>query len=514
MTNQSRQISRGVIAAAVLFLVCIALRPSGLAANDGLSYYGALWITIVPYAAALFVYEFALWRAAQALGQSRRTMVLAIIMKIAVLMVIAVLLIPINVDEDIHSAFGIIVFLLELIVSLKLLRWGFHWLDAGLVALEFVAGAAAVYTARGDHGLLLQSQVIFQAAFIILLVRATSLLSKRLSQRSVVGQDDSDRTKVEGLLAGMARSSEDFFKLWPADKRYFWSAERDAFVAYKITGPTAFAIADPIAATPAQATQVLQKFLDYCKTQDCWACFIMVTEDSKSMYQQAGLKSVKIGASAVININTFVDETSHGKWWRWQRNRGQRLGYAYEFLAPPHSDAVLADLHHVSDIWLAAGHHREQGFALGYFDQEYLRHCNIHLLRNQQGEVVAFLNELPVFNHLPQATTDLLRFIPDAPGAMPYLMLNMLHKLAEAGQVTHFDLGFVPLGHMHGLLFTVARTLGGHRFSAAGLEQFKDKFEPVWHPNYLAYDGSATDLALIALNLEKAIEIEVDKKAS
>ena len=41
---------------------------------------------------------------------------------------------------------------------------------------------------------------------------------------------------------------------------------------------------------------------------------------------------------------------------------------------------------------------------------------------------------------------------------------------------------------------------------AKGLEQFKNKFDPVWEPNYLAYEGDMTDLAVIALNIEKAMD--------
>jgi lysylphosphatidylglycerol synthetase-like protein (DUF2156 family) len=69
-----------------------------------------------------------------------------------------------------------------------------------------------------------------------------------------------------------------------------------------------------------------------------------------------------------------------------------------------------------------------------------------------------------------------------------------------------FDLGFVPFAKARGPLLSIAKAVATDRFSAKGLEQFKNKFRPSWEPNYLAYEGDIADLAVIALNIEKAME--------
>jgi phosphatidylglycerol lysyltransferase len=88
---------------------------------------------------------------------------------------------------------------------------------------------------------------------------------------------------------------------------------------------------------------------------------------------------------------------------------------------------------------------------------------------------------------------------------MPYLLFKIIES-AQERHLKYFDLGFVPFAKASGPIMSVARMIGDDRFSSQGLEQFKNKFDPDWQPNYMAYDGDLADLALIALNLEKAME--------
>lgn len=317
--------------------------------------------------------------------------------------------------------------------------------------------------------------------------------------------------EVKALLDETSRSTEDFFKVWPEDKEYFWSTDRDAFVAFKVVGPIAFALADPIAQTSIRQKKLLEEFIMYCQQHGWRACFLLVSELSKPMYEKAGLRSIQIGASAVINIQDYVDQTSGNKWWRWQRNKGKKMNYQYEVMSPPHSQTLMHNLKKVSDEWLTRGGHQEEGFALGYFNEEYLQRCRLHTLRDEQGYIVAYVNELPVYNNLPQTTIDLIRFIEDAPNANNYLLYNMLHQLDTENKYKFFDIGFVPLAQMRGRIANIARTLGANRFSASGLEQFKGKFAPDWHPNFIAYDGDLGDLALIALHLENAMAVDLEE---
>ena len=130
---------------------------------------------------------------------------------------------------------------------------------------------------------------------------------------------ESDKAIVAQLLQQYSRSSEDYFKLWPEDKSYFFTTNRSGFIAYKVTGRTAFVLADPVCA-PRGRTQLLAAFTDFCHEQGLSVCVVLIDQASTKLYAKP-FTLVKIGSSAVIDIEHFQSTTVRNKWWRWQRNR-------------------------------------------------------------------------------------------------------------------------------------------------------------------------------------------------
>lgn len=335
-----------------------------------------------------------------------------------------------------------------------------------------------------------------------LIVLLAWTLFRPSGKKQVAGSDERD--KAHKLLLKYSNSSEDYFKLWPPDKQYFFSQTGEGMVAYKISGTVAFALADPIAA-PNRRAALVQAFTEFCRTNGWHACFLLVQENSVRYYQPE-LALLQIGSSAVIDVREFAEVTSRDKWWRWQANRARKAGHRYEALQPPHSQELLAELHSVSNQWLAHGGRREQGFALGYFDETYLQECTVHALRDAGGTLLAFANEVPTFREPGHRTIDLMRFTPDAPGAISALLMHVLQHWHTTRSVATFDLGFVPLAKLDSVPADIARRLSAGRFSAGGLAQFKDKFRPAWRPNYIAYDGDVLDLTIILPALTNALK--------
>lgn len=307
------------------------------------------------------------------------------------------------------------------------------------------------------------------------------------------------------LLKQHSASSEDYFKFWPTDKSYFLSQDGQTFVAYKVVGSVAYALADPIGKSPADT---ILEFTTWSKAQRLTTCFLPVYPQSLPKYTAAGLETMQIGSSAVINIESFLQTTIKSKWWRWQKNRSIKMGYEYQVSQPPHTEEFIARLQAVSDEWLQKDGRVERGFSLGYFDREYIQSCPIHYLINPDQEIVAFTNQLPQFNPDQTASIDLLRYGQNSDNTMPYLLFKTIEYLHETQpKTTLFDLGFVPFAKVQGSLLQIAKVLSAGRFSAKGLEQFKNKFEPDWQPNYIAYSGDVVDLATIALGLERVMSI-------
>jgi phosphatidylglycerol lysyltransferase len=343
------------------------------------------------------------------------------------------------------------------------------------------------------------------SAFVLAAIGVILWILFRPSRKITLARRDFKR--VEQLLNKYSVSSEDYFKLWPRDKQYFWNQSKTGFITYKIVGPIAFALADPIC--PKNKQRLLtQQFIAWARARRLKACVLPIYEDSLAMYKDNELSELQIGASALIEIKRFLNETSQDKWWRWKKNRAVKSGYEYACSQPPHARQLINDLQKVSDGWLAIGGHQERGFALGHFDRAYIQKCAIHYLKDAQGQVVAFTNQLPEFNPSKVATVDLLRYRPDSGDPMPYLLLKTIENIISDGRYSYFDLGFVPFTGATDPAVAIAKVLSTGRFSARGLEQFKNKFGPQWQPNYLAYDGDLGDLTLIAINLERLMDLQ------
>lgn len=315
-----------------------------------------------------------------------------------------------------------------------------------------------------------------------------------------------NREEVWRLLSEYASVPDDYFKYWPYDKQYFWSHDYESFITYKIEGPVVFALADPIAAEQ-DRSKLIVDFIKWARSQGRRVCFLPVYEKSLNLYTSARLNTVQIGSSALVNVDQFISKTAKDKWWRWQRNRAEKREYRYFKSAPPHSKDFLIKLQEVSDAWLTKIGRKEMGFAMGHFSPEYLQQCPVHYLENSEGAIIAFTNQLPILGSKDYATIDLLRHLPEANNAMSYLLLKTIENIKMNSNASFFDLGFVPFTKAQGPLVTIARLLSTERFSSLGLEQFKNKFDPDWHSNYFAYDGDLGDLALIALHLEKVMDL-------
>jgi lysylphosphatidylglycerol synthetase-like protein (DUF2156 family) len=104
-----------------------------------------------------------------------------------------------------------------------------------------------------------------------------------------------------------------------------------------------------------------------------------------------------------------------------------------------------------------------------------------------------------------------MRFLPDRAHAMPALLAYTIQHLHEDGSKQVFDLGFVPLASPTARAEQLVRQFGqfllSEAVSAQGLEQFKNKFEPAWADNYIAFDGDWIDLVHVSRQLDKLLQL-------
>lgn len=326
------------------------------------------------------------------------------------------------------------------------------------------------------------------------------------------------RQHAAALLERLGGSSEDFFKLWPQDKHYLFSASDDAFLACKVQGGVALAVGDP-AGNRRHADELLQRFDDECFGNDWQPVFVHTEPAWNEFYQEHGFSLQKIGEEAIVDVAHFQAKVARNKYFRQIRNRFNREGFTTEILQPPHDKAVLARLRKVSDEWLQRPGRAERGFMMGYYSDDYLQQCPVVVARDSAGTIQGFINRIPSFD-ADEANFDFLRHASDAPGNInDFLMMAFLAQL-EQESVARLNLGLSPLSGIDNLenASLIDKTLrflysNGDRFySFSGLRRFKDKYEPRWDGRYVAYRGTpAVQLVRILNALNSAMKVKKQK---
>jgi len=287
------------------------------------------------------------------------------------------------------------------------------------------------------------------------------------------------------------------------DKSLLFSASGTAFIMYGQKGRSWVALSDPVG-DPAEGPNLVWRFVELAGAHGGRAVFYQVTPATLPWYLDAGLRVFKLGEAAHVPLAEFSLKGPQRAALRHANNRAQREGLDLEILAPENVHAVLGEIRAISDAWLANQNTREKSFSLGAFDPAYLQRLPLALVR-QGGRAVAFANLL-LTETRQEVRIDLMRYLPDAPpSTMDFLLIRlMLHYQAEG--VARFGLGMAPLAgmarhdraptwqHMGRLFFE-----HGERFyNFQGVRRFKEKFDPVWEPRYLAAPGGLAPLMALA----------------
>jgi phosphatidylglycerol lysyltransferase len=208
-----------------------------------------------------------------------------------------------------------------------------------------------------------------------------------------------------------------------------------------------------------------------------------------------GLTLVKLGEEARVPLTGFTLEGSARKKLRHAWKRSQEEGLRFEIVPVEQVEPLLAELEDISNEWLADKNTREKSFSLGSFSREYLKHFPVALVRHQE-RIVAFANLWPGGNR-EELSVDLMRHRNGAPhGVMDSLFLELMLWGASQGY-RWFNLGMAPLSGLEARnlaplwsrLGALLFRHGEHFYNFQGLRQYKDKFDPIWEPRYLACPG-------------------------
>lgn len=319
-----------------------------------------------------------------------------------------------------------------------------------------------------------------------------------------------NRNKAKKLLAAGNNSSEDFFKLWPHDKYYYFNYKNSAGIAFGVHRGIALAVGDPFGSV-ADFRDLIINFIEFCRINDWQPSFIHTIEHFNPLYKNLDFTCQKIGEEAIVDNTHFLRSVADNKYFRNISNKFAKAGYSTELLKPPHSKEIVNRLGNISREWLKLPGRTERSFLMGYFTEAYMQQCNILVAKDNSGVIQAFINQVPSYDE-DEANYDMLRHSASALGnCNDYLLMNFIGYASEQG-FKRLNLGLCPLvgldknDQQRSLIDSALSFLysNGDRFySFSGLHRFKQKYEPKWSNRYIVYKGGIRGLTrtLNALNI-------------
>lgn len=339
------------------------------------------------------------------------------------------------------------------------------------------------------------------AVFIASIFAMTQLLGASRPRADLPSAEE-----LEKANACLSKSSETMANLaLLGDKQFLFCDEGDAFIMYQRGGGSWVALGDPVG-NPDRFEKLAWSFREMCDKHGGRPVFYEVSAAQLPLYLDIGLSLVKLGEEARVPLANFGLEGPKRAELRQAKRKGeQRDGLSFRILQPAEVSAYIEQLRVISDDWLIAKSVAEKGFSVGNFEPDYL--CRFPIaVAEKAGEIVAFANLWRTAN---EVSVDLMRYGSNAPrGVMDYLFVEMM-LWARANNFQWFNLGMAPLSglekhplaplwHKLGLL---VHRYGEPFYNFDGLRRYKEKFDPVWRPRYLASPGG---LALPRILLDTA----------
>lgn len=341
---------------------------------------------------------------------------------------------------------------------------------------------------QGDASRFLRASV--GAAVVLLLFGLARLIGYAPHEVSPLAPADLE--DAEKAIAAQTLTSPNLVFL--KDKALIFDEARSAFVMYAVQGRTWVALGDPVA-PDALMNGLVRAFLERADDFGGIPVFYQVTPAHLHRYADFGLTFAKLGEEAKVELAAFSLEGGHGAKYRHVVKRLEKDGGVFRVVDARCVPKILSSLRSVSDDWLAAKSGAEKGFSLGFFDEDYLSRNPVAVVE-RNGTIQAFANLWPGPGHV-ELSVDLMRYHRDAPrNVMEALFVHVMQWGKEQGY-SRFALGMAPLsGFEESPVATLWNRVsafvyrhGEPVYNFQGLRAFKEKFNPVWEPRYLAYPG-------------------------
>jgi lysyl-tRNA synthetase, class II len=306
------------------------------------------------------------------------------------------------------------------------------------------------------------------------------------------------RSAAAELVRAHGSDTLSFFKL-RTDKHYFFSADRSAFVGYRVENGVLLLSGDPVGPEPALAG-LLSQLSGFAETRGLKLGVVGASERLCPLYEQFGLRTIYLGDEAIIELEQFSLEGRAIRKVRQSVSRLQKAGFSAELHEVAELDPATAD---EAEVVLERGRDGapERGFSMamdaiqGAHDEDTL----VVLARDESDParpIRGVLHFVPCYGR-PAMSLSFMRRDPGTPnGLTEFMVVKAVELLRERG-LSEISLNFAAFAKwIHSPERRSERALGklialgNPFFQIESLYRFNAKFFPRWEPRYLVYQGA------------------------
>ncbi len=328
-------------------------------------------------------------------------------------------------------------------------------------------------------------------AAVALLAFGVWRLAATAATPRVVGETDPDFQRVRSILASAEDAEPSSNLALLGDKRFLFSASGESFLMFGVRGRSWLALGGPVGRRD-ERLELLWRCRELADAHAERPGIYAIGADNLPDVVELGFSIQKVGEAAAVPLESFrIEGRRRGNLRRAWRKAGEE-GASFQVLAPNQVSDHLPELAAISDAWLAAHAGAEKGFSMGGFNPGYLCEFPVAVVRFE-GRIVAFAN-LWITAARSSFSMDLMRYAEDGPkNIMDYLFVELIEWGREQGYEA-FEFGMAPLAGLEDrplapMMSRVGRLFfdrGEDIYNFQGVRKFKDKYDPLWQPRYIA----------------------------
>lgn len=311
----------------------------------------------------------------------------------------------------------------------------------------------------------------------------------------------SEHVRAHALLRKYGGSSLSYFAL-AGDKSLYFGERVEGVIAFRVAVEVAVVCGDPIVA-PEHLGALLDEFARFCFRHGWELCLYEVGADYQAVYEQLGMRTLKIGEDAWIDLQTFTLKGKPISDIRHAIAKVERDGVVVQTFAPgedwPQEPDYWGQMQHIASAQTRGDF--EMQFSIGRLpaapDPEA---CYTLALAADRASVLGFCSWLPIYAVQGWAL-DVMQRHADAPNGTMEFIIGQTLLFLQARSARWASLGVAPLADVdvstsgeQSLLQRGTRFLYEHPqvnelYRYKSLFFFKRKFVPAWRSVYLVYDS-------------------------